>query len=173
VQIEDIQTFADKISAIVNGEINERDLEGGAKLVRDLPPKKTFAIDFEVVIPRNIEVICILPERAMSHIVERELAACGLRSTSIRSPFEAFEQTLRTKPDLIIASMELGYVSGVDLARAFSSMLKTRRIPFCLFTSYGWGHPLLEALPPRAALLRKGPFFGEDLAEALSRFGIT
>lgn len=40
VQIEDIQTFTDKISAIVNGEINERDLEGGASWSVICPPKK-------------------------------------------------------------------------------------------------------------------------------------
>lgn len=173
--IRDIQDFADKISGIVRGELTEIALEGGAKLVRELPAKKIFAPDqdFEVVIPNDIEVMVVLPERSLAHIVERELAACGLRSNAVRNPFEAFEQAVRTKPDLIIASMELGPISGVDLACAFAAMPKTHQIPFALFTSYKWGHPQLEALPPRAALLRKGPQFGEDLAEALARFAIT
>ncbi|MEO5373586.1 MAG: response regulator [Alphaproteobacteria bacterium] len=173
--VADIQHFADKIAAIVRGELTESALEGGARLVRELPPKKTFAadIDFEVVIPKNVEVMAVLPERSMAHIVERELAACGLRSTAVRSPFEAFEHAVRIRPDLIISSMELGPLSGVDLACAFAAMPRTRNIPFALFTSYKWGHPLLESLPPRAALLRKGPSFGEDLAEALARFSIT
>lgn len=172
-QVVDLQAFVDKIGAIISGDLTETSSDAGAKLVRELPAKKTFlSPDFDVVIPKDVEVICILPERAMSHIVERELAACGLRSTSIRSPFEAFEQVMRTQPDVIIASMELGSINGVDLACAFAAMPKTRNIPFCLFTSYRWGQPILDGLPPRAAILRKGPEFGDDLAEALARFGI-
>jgi hypothetical protein len=40
-------------------------------------------------------------------------------------------------------------------------------------TSYGWGHPSLDDLPVRVAILRKGPEFGGDLAEFLARFRIT
>ncbi|MFN3077278.1 MAG: DNA-binding response regulator [Alphaproteobacteria bacterium] len=172
-QVDDIQSFADKISAIVAGDLTEAELDGGAKLVRELPAKRLLDVDFEVVIPKNVEVLAVLPERSLGHIVERELAACGLRSTTIRNPFEALEAVVRIKPDLIIAAMELGSLNGVDLACAFVSMPKTRMIPFALFTSYKFGHPALSALPVRAAILHKGPSFGSDLAEALARFGIT
>jgi len=109
----------------------------------------------------------------MSRIVERELAACGYRTSTIRDGFAAMETVVRTRPDMVIASVELGLLSGVDLGCALGAMPVTESIPFALFTSYEWGNPKLKGLPPRASLIRKGPQFGDDLAETLSRFNIT
>lgn len=171
-QIDDIQSYADKIAGILDGDITSVESDTGAKLVRELPMKKTFNVDFEVVIPKDVEVLVILPERSMATIVERDLAAVGLRSTNVRNPFDAFEQVVRTKPDMIISSMELGVITGIDLACSFSAMPATQNIPFALFTSYDWGHAKLEGLPPRVALLQKGPSFADDLATALARFKV-
>jgi len=167
----DIQTFLEHLGQALEGSLEGA--EATARMVRELPLKRSFDIDFEVVIPRPVEVLLILRDRAGAHVVERELAACGLRSTNVRVPFDAFEQAFRARPDLIIAGMELGEMTGVDLACAFAAMPVTRAVPFALLTSYQWGHPALRDLPPRAALLKKGPAFGDDLAIALSRFGIT
>ena len=169
--LTDVQAFVDRLNAILDGGQAGAALVDEARLVRELPKKKS-AVDFEVEIPKDVEVMTVIPEKAMSHIVEKELAACGLRAHNVRSPYQAFEQVVRTKPDLVICAMELGALSGVDLALAFAAMAKTATIPFALLTSYQWGHPALEGLPPRAALLHKGGAFGDDLAQALSRFGI-
>jgi hypothetical protein len=74
---------------------------------------------------------------------------------------------------MVIASMELGVLSGVDLGCALAAMPAAQGIPYALFTSYSWGHAKLAGLPPRASVIRKGPQFGDDLAETLARFGIT
>ncbi len=168
--LDDVRSFADRLEDALEGRLEGADAT--ARMVRELPIKRNFDIDFEVVIPRPVEVLLVLRERAGAHLVERELAACGLRSTNVRIPFEAFEQAFRGRPDLIIAGQEIGELTGVDLACAFAAMPHTRSIPFALLTSYEWGHPALKDLPPRAALLKKGPSFGDDLALALSRFGI-
>ncbi|MBB4285008.1 DNA-binding response regulator [Roseospira goensis] len=169
-QLADIRTFADRLEDALEGRLEGPDAT--ARMVRELPLKRTFDIDFEVVVPRPVEVMLVLRDRAGAHLVERELAACGLRSTNVRVPFDAFEQAFRARPDLIIAGQEIGEMTGVDLACAFAAMPRTRGIPFALLTSYEWGHPALKDLPPRAALLKKGPSFGDDIAVALSRFGI-
>lgn len=168
--LSDIEAFAAKLEDAVEDRLDGPD--AAARIVRELPIKRSFDIDFEVVIPRPIEVLLILRDRAGAHLVERELAACGLHSTCVRIPFDAFEQVFSTRPDLIIAGQEIGEMTGVDLACAFSAMPRTRDIPFALLTSYEWGHSALRDLPPRAALLKKGRSFGDDLAQALSRFGI-
>ncbi|MBB4265015.1 DNA-binding response regulator [Roseospira visakhapatnamensis] len=168
--VDDVLAFTDRLEQALEGNLEGP--EATAQMVRELPLKRGFDIDFEVIIPRPVEVLLILRDRAGAHLVERELAACGLRSTNVRIPFDAFEQAYRAKPDLIIAGMELGEMTGVDLACAFTAMPPTRAIPFALLTSYKWGHPALRELPPRAALLKKGTAFGDDLALALSRFGI-
>jgi hypothetical protein len=168
--LADIRAFADRLDDALEGRLEGT--EATARVVRELPLKRTFDIDFEVVVPRPVEVLLILRDRAGAHLVERELAACGLRSTNVRIAFDAFEQAFRARPDLIIAGQEIGEMTGVDLACAFAAMPRTRAIPFALLTSYEWGHAALKDLPPRAALLKKGPSFGDDLALALSRFGI-
>ncbi|WP_299443708.1 DNA-binding response regulator [uncultured Rhodospira sp.] len=170
VHLDDVRFFADRLEDALEGRLEGT--EATARVVRELPLKRTFDIDFEVVIPRPVEVLLVLPDRAGAHLVERELAACGLRSTNVRIPFDAFEQAFRARPDLIIAGQEIGEMTGVDLACAFTAMPHTRDIPFALLSSYEWGHAALKDLPPRAALLKKGPRFGDDLALALTRFGI-
>lgn len=170
-QLDAIQVFVDRIERLADGEqITEADVPA---VVRSLPAKRTADIDFGPIEQKNVEVLLVVPEKAMSRIVERELAACGYRTSVVRDPFGALETVVHTMPDMVIASMELGPLSGVDLGCALAAMPVTQGIPFAVLTSYEWGHAKLRGLPPRAALIRKGPQFGDDLAESLARFGIT
>lgn len=172
----DVQIFVDKLSNILDGDASDSG-DSTAALVRELPSRTKAisgtSIDFGDLTQQIIEILVVVPEKAMGRILEKEMAACGYRVTNVRSPFSAFEMAIRIQPDLIIASMELGEITGVDLASAFAAMPKTGGIPFALLTSYEFGNPALVGLPPRAAILKKGSTFGESLADALSRFGIT
>lgn len=169
--LDAIQVFVDRIERLADGEqVTEADVPA---VVRSLPAKRTADIDFGPIEQKDIEVMLVVPEKAMSHIVERELAACGYRTSVVRSAFEALEMVVQSRPDMVVASMELGPLTGVDLGCALAAMPITQGIPFAVLTSYEWGHVKLRGLPPRAALIRKGPQFGDDLAESLSRFGIT
>jgi hypothetical protein len=170
-EIDEIQVFIDKIEKLADGEqVSEADAPA---VVRALPAKRTGDIDFGKIEKKNVEILLVLPEKAMSHIVERELAACGYRTSIIRDPFMAIETVVRTRPDMVMASMELGPMTGIDLGNALAAISVTQQIPFALFTSYEWGNPKLRGMPPRAALVRKGAKFGDDLAETLARFEIT
>lgn len=169
--LDAIQVFIDRIEKLADGEqVTEADVP---TVIRSLPAKRTADIDFGPIEQKNVEVMLVVPEKAMSHIVERELAACGYRTSVVRNPFEALEMVVHTKPDMVVASMELGVLTGVDLGCALAAMPVTQGIPFAVLTSYEWGHAKLRGLPPRAALIRKGAQFGDDLAESLARFNIT
>lgn len=169
-QIDDLQAFCDRLRAALDGDDPAQPIEL-PEMVRQLPARKTF--DISDITFLNIEVMLINSQRATAHFVERELQACGYRVVNVARSFEAIEMVVRTKPDMIICSAVLDELSGVDLACAFSSMPATAKIPFALLTSFSWGHPSLEGLPTRCAIIRKGPQFGDDLAEALARFQIT
>lgn len=169
----DIQAFLDKINGVLDGDIDETSLDAGAQLVRELPSMAALEADFGDLSQKVIEIMVIVPEKAMSRILRSEMAACGYRTTTVANPFNAFEMAVRVKPDLILASMELGEITGLDLACGFAAMPTTSSIPFALLTSYDHGHPALRGLPTRAALLKKGQNFGDGLADALSKFGIT
>lgn len=170
-QIDDLQAFNDKLRAAIDGDTEAAATQELAQMVRELPARKTF--DINDITFLNIEVMLVSPQRATARFVERELQACGYRVVNVSKSFEALEMAVRTKPDLIICSAVLDELSGIDLACAFNAMPVTHKIPFALLTSFTWGHPSLEGLPPRCAIIRKGPQFSDDLAEALSRFAIT
>ena len=167
-QLDDVQTFLDKLRAALAGEVAVGEI---SHVVRQLPARKTFDTgDIELL---DIEVMLINPQRTAARFVERELQACGYRVINARSSFEAIALAVRGQPDMIICSAVLDELTGIDLACAFSAMPTTDEIPFALLTSFGWGHPSLARLPNRVAILRVGTHFGDDLAEALSRFKIT
>jgi CheY-like chemotaxis protein len=167
----EIEVFLDKITAVCDGEIPDQ--TDAVQVVRTLPRKRRFDVDFGSIEQKNIEVLMVIPEKAMSRIVERELAACGYHVSNVHNPFQAIEMVVRTKPDMVITAMELDQLSGVDLACALSNMAPTQHIPCAVLTSYEWGHPKLRGLPPRAAIIHKGPRFGDDLADTFAKFGIT
>lgn len=170
-QISEIEVFLDKVTAVCDGEIPDQ--TDAVQVVRTLPRKRSHDIDFGNIEQKNIEVLMVIPEKAMSRIVERELAACGYRVSNAGNPFQAIETAVRVKPDMVIAAMELEQISGVDLVSALANIGATQHIPCAVLTSYPWGHPKLRGLPPRAAIIHKGPRFGDDLADTLAKFGIT
>jgi CheY-like chemotaxis protein len=148
--------------------------EPGKNLIRSLPARlKAGGFDPKDVKITNVEILLVVPEKAMSRIVERELAACGYRVSNARNAFQAIETAFVSQPDMVIASAVLEGLSGIDLACALSSMPSTRKMPVAILTSFQAGHPSLEGLPPSVPLIRKGATFGDDLAEAFAKLKIT
>ncbi|WP_051548005.1 hypothetical protein [Sneathiella glossodoripedis] len=98
--LDDLQRFSDKISSILDGE--ELPPEEIATVIRNLPHKSTF--DVADVSVTDKEVILIMPQRTAAKVVERELAACGYRVTTVLDPVEAFQIVVETKPDLVITT---------------------------------------------------------------------
>ena len=171
-ELADIQAFVDKLRAVLDGDMPSGD-ELIRTMARELPVKVVADFDVKDITWQNVEVMLVVQERAMSTIVQRELQACGYRVSNCRNPFSAIEMVVRTRPDLVIIGATQEGVTGIDLACALSAMPSTGGVPVAVLTSYSWGHPSLEGLPPRVAILRKGATFGDDLAESLARFKIT
>lgn len=168
-QIEDLQAFADRIGALLDGDVVEP--EAMPVVVRQLPRKQTF--DVKDITISEIEVMLVMPQRSAARVVERELAACGYRVSTVIDAFEALQLIVATKPDLVITGMVMPGLSGVDLACALAAMPTTRHIAVTLLTSLEANHPDLAALPMKAGLIRRGHQFGDDLAHVLERFRIT
>lgn len=167
--IADIQTFGDRIAALLHGE--EVSQDEIATVVRDLPCNSSF--DVGDVTITDVEVTLVVPQRAAGRVVARELAACGYRVSTVLDPVEALEVILDTRPDFVITAMVMPRMSGVDLACALSAMPATKTIPVALLTSLEPGHDDLKPLPIKTGIIRRGAQFGDDLATVLERFGIT
>jgi CheY-like chemotaxis protein len=166
---DDLITFADHISALLDGET--ADLNDVAAVLRQLPQQYTFNVEDVTVMDKDVTLV--LPQRSAAKVVGRELAACGYRVSAVLNPIEALELILETKPDLVITAQVMPRMSGVDLACALAAMPATRSIPVALLTSLDPDHPELRALPMNVGLIRRGPQFGDDLADVLQRFNIT
>ena len=170
-RLDDIQIFVDQIRHTLDDK-GRPDAGDAAMLVRALPARHWTGFDPSEVQVTNVEIMLVIPEKAMSRIIERELQGCGYRVTNLHSPFQAIEMIIRTKPDMVIVSAVIGELSGIDLAAALSAMPTTRELPVALLTGSA-GDSRLADLPARVPVIRKGADFGDDLAEALSRLRIT
>ncbi|GAB4394189.1 MAG: response regulator [Kiloniellaceae bacterium] len=166
---DDLIAFADRISAVLDGEsVNVDDV---AAVLRELPQQNTFNVEDVTVIDKDVTLI--IPQRSAAKVVGRELAACGYRVATVLNPIEALELILETKPDMVITSQVMPRMSGVDLACALAAMPATKSIPVALLTSLDPDHPDLKSLPMNVGLIRRGAQFGDDLADVLQRFNIT
>jgi HPt (histidine-containing phosphotransfer) domain-containing protein len=168
--LEDAQVFVDRLRDVVDGVFQPDDPNTSA-IVRALPDKTGF--DVAEVGKADVEIMLVSPKDTASHFVERELRACGYRVVNEPSCFGAFEHIVRTRPDMIIATAVMEGLSGIDLACALAAMPATRNIPFALLTSFEDSDTALRQLPPTIPVIHKGQSFGDDLAEALDRCGIT
>ncbi|MTI09695.1 response regulator [Curvivirga aplysinae] len=169
-QFQDIRTFSDTMRGILDGSI-QHDGWDFSEFVRSLPVPRP--VDMEDIEHLDVEVMLVEARKTAARLFERELRACGYRVTTISNPLEAIAMAVRTKPDLVLSSAELDYITGIDLACALSAMPATKSIPFALLTSYDKTHAKLADLPENAAILNKGTKFGDDLADVLERFNIT
>ncbi|WP_282609347.1 PleD family two-component system response regulator [Pelagibius sp. Alg239-R121] len=167
--IADLQTFGDRIGALLDGDVVTT--EETAEVVRNLPNVTSFNVS-DVTIT-DTEVTVVLPQRSAAHVVGRELAACGYRISTVLDPLEAIGLIVETRPDLVITTVVMPRLSGVDLACALAAMPSTKSIPVAVLTSLEPNHPDLAALPMNSGLIRRGPSFGDDLADVLHRFNIT
>lgn len=167
--IDDVDTFVDVMRGILDGEVG-KDVDE-AEFVRSLPVRRP--IDIEDVQHLNIEILVVDPKRTITRYVERDLVNCGYRVSMVHRSFEAMELTIRTRPDMVIASAMLDEMTGVDLACALAAIPGTSEIPFALLTTFEAGHESLDRLPSKAALIRKGDNFGADLALTLAGFKLT
>ena len=118
-KLDDIQAFVDQIRSILDGKV---DVTASAKVVRALPARKASEFNPADVKITNVEVLLVIPDKSTLRIVDRELVACGYRTSNVQSAFQAIELAVRTQPDLIIVSGVLGELSGIDLANAFSAI---------------------------------------------------
>lgn len=162
---DDLQTFLDRLLGVVNQDIDPE--TDASELVRTLPAKAAFNVgDIEI---RNIEVMLVMTPSVQTRFIERELQQCGYRTVIVASAFDAFQQIVRTKPDLVIISAVMPELSGINLAIALAAMPETRNVPAAIITSLADSDDHLRLLPPHYPVIHKGPNFADDLFAALDR----
>lgn len=166
-QLGDIQIFVDRLSDIIDQAV-EPDDDAINKILRTLPVHSVF--DPSEVTQRDVEVLLVIPSRAIGHLVSRELQACGYRVITAQTPSVAFDLVIKTRPDMIITSAVLDPVSGIDLVRVFAAMALTEDIPIAVLTSFARNHQDFQRLPAGAAIIRLDDHLNDDLANVIADF---
>ena len=160
-----IRAFLDALQNVVNGGI--ADDADPSMVVRGLPARpRVLGVDDNETL--DVEVMLVMDHNAATGIVEREMQACGYRTTVVTSPFEAFESVVRTRPDMVIVAAVLDGLTGIDLATALATMPETRNTPVAVLTSLDDDDSNLALLPKSVPVIHKGERFGDDLARAMS-----
>ena len=168
----DVGRFVDTVKGLLesDGEKLQPSESEQNKILRSLPAKW---LDEVVGAPINdVEILLVAQSKVSSRVVERELVACGYRVVATFSPIEAFELVVRMKPDMVVTSMVMNDLSGVDLARAFAAMDATKAIPVGVLTSLAANDARLQNLPANCVVIRSGANFQDDLADAVTKFGV-
>lgn len=161
---KDIERYLDAITSAVSGEL--KDPSKIAAFVKDLPARLGAEGDEKLEF-QETEVMLVMLQNAQSRIIEAEMKACGYRVNVVTSTFHAFEQAVIARPDMIMISAVMDGLGGVDLAIALKAMPATRNISIAVLTSLAEDNAQISLLPKGVSVIRKGPTFGADLANAL------
>ncbi|MCC9622702.1 Hpt domain-containing protein [Thalassospira sp. MA62] len=116
------------------------------------------------------EVLLVTATAVQAHFLQRELRAKGFRTITARTAVEAFETVIQSHPDAIISAAVLDGLSGIELIRALSAMTTLSDMKLGLLTSFDAGHPDLEGLPGRIAIISNR---GKQATEHLQEFADT
>ena len=165
--IGDIQQHIDAVQEIVSTGQNPGENEI-AVILRTLPQAQAF--NPKRVELGSIEALIVTPSRLVGHLLTRQLALLGIRSVTTQSSLEGLALALRTRPDLVIASVTMAELGGIDLARAFAAMGATRSIPVAVLTSFT-DHDIAGqgGLPGGASVLHIGQGLEKDLRRFLKQ----
>ncbi|UUX50333.1 response regulator [Nisaea acidiphila] len=168
LSLKDIRIFVDRIGDVIDGRISQ---DGPIDtIVRSLPMRSRF--DVSDVTITEIEVDLIMEPGAQARLVTKELEACGYRVTHVQSSIQAIGYVYQTRPDCVFVSANMPGLDGVDFVRALKAMRATEEIPCALLTAFSRDNQLLQGLPESVPVIRKGKYFGDDLADALQKLGL-
>ncbi len=167
--VNEIQIFLDRIAEMVD-RAEQPQLAETNQIIRALPVRYQFEVtDIEI---RNVEVMLVTPSKVIAKKVSGELQACGFRVVRVMDPIESISHAVRVPPDVLIASMVMDGLSGLDLIRGLRAMTVTRHVPMALLTSLSLDNPALKEIPADVAVIRVGEHFGDDVATMVSRFNL-
>ncbi len=121
----------------------------------------------------NRVVLLVEPNQTTARYIIRELNNCGYRATWARDGVDAIRCVYEDRRHMVVTSVVLGQMSGIDLLISLAAMPSTAAIPLAVITSFQLGDKSLAGLPPRVAVISKGSNFSRDIADALVRLDVT
>jgi len=141
-----------------------------AAILRDLPPPPSIEPFLQHCKP--IEALLIARADVQARMIAAELGGCGFRSTQMVNEIQALETALRLKPDLILVSSVLERISGLEMLAVFNAVQVIRVIPKIYLISPPCPTDPAKRPPKTVPIVRKGRYFPDDFAEAITTLGL-
>lgn len=168
-EYSDAQVFVDRIAELVD-RAEQPHIAETNRIIRALPVRYEFNVtDIEV---HNVEIMLVTPSKVVAKKVGAELAACGFRTVTVSDPIESISLAVRVPPDMLIASMVMDGLSGLDLIRGLRAMSVTHTVPMALLTSLDLDNPALKEIPQGVSVIRVGEHFGDDFAAVVAKHNL-
>lgn len=159
VHPEDIFLFCDAVASILDAGIDPDDLHANMML-RSLPTGRgqggRHSLD------KGLAML-IMPRGVQRKIIAQELAQFGYKVHILDDPIRAIDMAITLKPDFIISTLALDRITGLEFAWILRMISTTQNINCAVVTADDLTDELLESLPPKTTLIKKGPSFAPQL----------
>lgn len=164
-QLWDIQLFIDRIRDV---------LEGGEDVPAQAVSEAIRRLQLRGVkrdrssLKDGLLVLLLMPKGVQRKIVGRELTTFGFKVIIAESSLEAIELGITHRPDVVIASMVLDRMTGVELARVFSSIDATKHHKSLVISASDDPDAVVTDIADNIRVIHKGVNFSRDLIKFLS-----
>ena len=165
---DDIQIFIDVMRKVAESGINPVNGEYH-NILKSLPRAHS---QVEAVGPaRDVDILLVMHRDVQRKIIGQELASCGFGTSFVESGVDAISSIIKHMPDIVISSVLLDDMSGMDLACALDGIKATKGMHFILLSSSDNISIEAAELPANAKAIHKDSGYAEQLTEQLIEWG--
>lgn len=166
--INEIQIFLDVMRDVAESGVNPTN--GAYSQILANLPRAHSKID-AVHPTRNVDILLAMHRDVQRKIIGQELSSCGFGTSFVESGVNAISSIIEHRPDIVISSVVLEDMSGIDLARALEGIKASRDIHFILLSSSNNISTEVAELPANATAIHKDLGYAEQLTERLMEWG--
>lgn len=167
--VSEMYLYIDTIRKLAQ-EKNQPNQKQIKRILRSLP--NSFSVHEIISEKEDIEILTILPNNTQRKVIEDEIHACGFNVISAGSAFEALEICVRKQPDLVVSTMMIDVITGLELAQIIRTLKITQNISCLLLTSDDQSTISNENIPDKTVIVSKGENFIDQFSDAIVELGI-
>ena len=160
---DDVQVFVDQIRRVVENRDNPDEAE--SEEILHVLPAQAGATQAPRAL-HETKIVLATPMAAMRQLAEFFLTEQGCQVISTGSSVEAFQLIVENRPDLVVSSVQMETLSGIDLGRAISAISFLRNTRVSLLTSSADAGDLDARIPGEFSFIRTDSL-EDDISEVL------
>ncbi len=167
--ISELYIYIDRIKDLTQREKQPDHIEL-SRIVKSLP--NSFSAEDVILEKEDVHILTVLPDNLQRKVIEDEINACGFNITPVHASLEALELAIRIQPHVIICSMVIDNIDGLELIGMIRTLKITKHIPCILLTSDKFDLSKATHMPEDMKIVKKGSGFSDQLSEAIIDLGI-